>query len=88
MPEAAKGLETDPRLRETIEVLRTLIAAAVDPESRVEAEVGQLRNELLGRLRAAGSRMAQLELGAARLKAIADAVGAPGQEEHRDGRSP
>ena len=88
MPETAKDLETDPKLRETIEVLCALIAAAADPESRVEAEVGRLRNDLLGQLRAAGSRVAQLELGAARLKAIVDTFRAPRQVEHRDRRAP
>jgi hypothetical protein len=78
--EPRKGRQSEPRLRETIEMLCTLIASAGDPESRVEAEVGRLRNELSGKLRAASLRVAQLEQTAARLRGIADTIdysGAP-----------
>jgi hypothetical protein len=72
-----RGLQSDPKLRETIEMVCTLIADAPDPESRVEAEVGQLRNELLGKLRAASSRVTQLEQAVARVRRIVDTIGAP-----------
>jgi hypothetical protein len=77
LAKAPKGPQSEPRLRETIEMLCTLIASADDPGLRVEAEVGRLRNELSGKLRAAGLRVAQLEQAAARLRRTADTIGAP-----------
>jgi hypothetical protein len=77
LAEAPKGRQGEPRLRETLEMVCTLIGSAGDPESRVEAEVGRLRNELLGKLRAASLRVAQLEQAVARVRGIADTIGAP-----------
>jgi len=68
---------TDPKLRETIATLCASIAGVKDPGSRAELEAGRLTTELMGRLRAAAARLAQLERGAAEL----GAAGAPGARE-------
>jgi hypothetical protein len=76
LAKAPKGPQSEPRLREALEMLCTLITSADDPGLRVEAEVGRLRNELLGKLRAAGLRVAQLEQTVARVRGITDTMGA------------
>ena len=86
MAEAPKGLQSDPVLRETMGRLRKLIASSADPVSSVEADVGRLRNELLGKLRSAKARMAQLEQATASVRGIADTIRASGQREHVDRR--
>jgi phosphosulfolactate synthase (CoM biosynthesis protein A) len=86
LAEASNALQGDAKVKATIQMLCRLIASADDPGSRVEAEVGRLRNELLGQLRAAASRVARLEQAAARTRRIADAIDAGSQGEPAEGR--
>jgi hypothetical protein len=80
-----KALQSDPKVRAAIQTLCTLIASADDPGSRVDGDVGRVKNELLGQLRAAGSRVTRLEQAAAKVRRIADAIEAAGLGEPADG---